>query len=298
MYVDRYTVRVVGDVIAHGGSLLDGSKRTGHPVVSQYDLRQKSKKHDHTSNPWTREFFAQDLSPTEIKERAVELSAAKAIAEEDIKEPRRKTKDLQCTQTKLHRAVNTIKCPDRFATETYEKFRSNRENLHSARIELSQQEEALRDLKRELYYFNKLDKADKSSPPKNLESSRTMTTPTWDRFTVEDDVRHLDIKKLATSDGRSIVFSGTDYGVCTMSQTVALSSEQVSEHFNYYFAMSGKSLLVDCPIRDAWRGSSSYRCFITTLLLRTQGSRNQGVDARRAHGRCDGIARSGRSRGN
>lgn len=242
VYVDRYTVRIVGKVIPHGGLLQSGNRRTGYPVVSQLDLRkEKRKKGGSHTNKWTAEFFAQDLSAAQVKEKAAELSTAVKSAQEDIKDPRKGMKSLEQTETLLRQAANRVKPPERFRTDAYKRLQAKRVEVRSALVELNQKEEELRMLRKQLYYYNKLDKADKT--PKDASGSQVnRTTPNWDHYTVEDDVQHLDISELITnSDKGTVVFSGTDYGICKMSETVALSMKQVAEHLSYYYAMSGKS---------------------------------------------------------
>ncbi|KAF9992781.1 hypothetical protein BGZ65_011808, partial [Modicella reniformis] len=242
VYVNQYTVRVVGSVIPNGGLLIGNRKRTGHPVVSQLEQRRKKRVGGSVRNKWTLAFFAQDLNAGQVKAKAEELSVRVKEAQDDIQGPRRVKRTKQAAQTLLRRTANRIKGPDRFKSDAYNQLLVAREDVRKHHEVLDPKENNLRELRRQLYYYNKLDKADKT-PVETTRSDQTVnrTTPDWAHFTVEDDVRQLDISKL-TANSKSkqgmIVFSGTDYGLCKMSETVALPRWQLEEHMNYYSVLS------------------------------------------------------------
>ncbi|KAG0003731.1 hypothetical protein BGZ65_001402 [Modicella reniformis] len=124
---------------------------------------------------------------------------------------------------------------NRFKIDAYNELQASWEEVRKDREELNRKENDLRTLRRELYYYNKLDKAPKT-PSGNTRSGQTITKtkPNWSHFTVEDDVQHLDISDLIADDSADrqgrVVFSGTDYGLCKMSETVALTRRQLYEH--------------------------------------------------------------------
>ena len=63
-----------------------------------------------------------------------------------------------------------------------------------------------------------------------------MTSPSWEKPGVEDYTERLDITELLNHRGtnRHVVFAGTDYGLVTMSQTIALTIERLRTHIALY----------------------------------------------------------------
>jgi hypothetical protein len=60
---------------------------------------------------------------------------------------------------------------------------------------------------------------------------------TWTRFIIEDFTERLDIKQLLVNcrgKNRRVVFAGTDYGMCKMSETCAQTLEEIQAHINRY----------------------------------------------------------------
>ncbi|KAF9355574.1 hypothetical protein BGX26_006385 [Mortierella sp. AD094] len=49
---------------------------------------------------------------------------------------------------------------------------------------------------------------------------------------------------------RTLVFSGSDYGICKLSQTVALSQARIEEHLNNYYALSGRFITSSCAVYE------------------------------------------------
>ncbi|KAG0208521.1 hypothetical protein BGX31_002315, partial [Mortierella sp. GBA43] len=64
-----------------------------------------------------------------------------------------------------------------------------------------------------------------------------LSTPTWDLPAVEDNCELLDLSNIiaeSKTENHAIVFAGTDYGVCKMSETVAITSQVMAHHFDRY----------------------------------------------------------------
>jgi hypothetical protein len=55
--------------------------------------------------------------------------------------------------------------------------------------------------------------------------------------------------KDAETEGRTVVFSGTDYGICTMSTTVAMPIKRYEAHIKLYNRFA--QLTVEEPMDDA-----------------------------------------------
>ncbi|CAO3567902.1 unnamed protein product [Mortierella alpina] len=79
-----------------------------------------------------------------------------------------------------------------------------------------------------------------SSQETATSSAPSMTTPTPDRPTVEDSSKHLDISQLQIPAGHVLVWSGTDYGISKMSETVALSYAGIQSHLNRLQTLQGQ----------------------------------------------------------
>ncbi|CAO3568386.1 unnamed protein product [Mortierella alpina] len=79
-----------------------------------------------------------------------------------------------------------------------------------------------------------------SSQETATSSAPSMTTPTPDRPTVEDSSKHLDISQLQVPAGHVLVWSGTDYGISKMSETVALSYAGIQNHLNQFQTLQGQ----------------------------------------------------------
>ncbi|KAF9938598.1 hypothetical protein BGZ70_006515, partial [Mortierella alpina] len=99
-------------------------------------------------------------------------------------------------------------------------------------------ERDLDQVRKQYYMWNKLEQLGKSSQDVCLSNYATqMTTPTWQYPTVEDDVDHMNIEtimKEAQESNRAVVFSGTDYGVVKMSETVPVTQQRLEDHLQYF----------------------------------------------------------------
>jgi hypothetical protein len=71
-----------------------------------------------------------------------------------------------------------------------------------------------------------------------------------DRPGFEDSSECIELGELLkqVSDGRDVVYSGTDYGIVTLATTVAISTERLNAHielFNYYHVLDNHELVDD-----------------------------------------------------
>ncbi|KAF9080118.1 hypothetical protein BGX27_005711, partial [Mortierella sp. AM989] len=239
VYVDQYTIRVVGNVIPQGVN-----QRKGQPVISQLEQRKKNQKgNSQSNNKWTEKLLELGMTKQEVEIKAEEIRKKAKEAENNIKMPRKKLKSKEMAQTLARREVNRNRTWD-----TYEKLREARIEVRTLRKEIIPLEANLRRLRQESYFFNKLEKAPLSSESCSSTKPVAMTVPTWSHYTVEDDAQHLDISQLTTNcrgGERIVVFSGSDYGLRTMSQTVAITQSQLEAHRNYYYSLTDP--FVDAP---------------------------------------------------
>ncbi|KAG0256593.1 hypothetical protein DFQ27_005639 [Actinomortierella ambigua] len=273
MFVDRYTVRMLGKVVGHNEGYTgdaSGDRRQGYPVESQFDRRQKNRRGRPSEMPWTSEYRQGKKNKNQVDKKAEAASEAVKAKEVELQPLRKAVGKLQQSLTKLRRDGAEL-CA----------LAPVRKELQDKRRALLPQEEKLRVLRRESYYWNKVAKAaesesslgdggssgggknssggkknsggKKSSSGGNKSSSggkssqggghsggsasQKMTTATWGRPTVEDRPQLMDISDLeehAKRQDKHIVFAGTDYGICTMSETVALTRQEIETHIARY----------------------------------------------------------------
>ncbi|KAG0244478.1 hypothetical protein BGX31_009047 [Mortierella sp. GBA43] len=79
MYVDEFTVQLLGTVIPHNGG------RKGHPIVSQLEERKKDNRKKGRRSPWLETFLTSQMSKDDIKTKAKDAVAAVKDLEEEIK---------------------------------------------------------------------------------------------------------------------------------------------------------------------------------------------------------------------
>ncbi|KAK3816009.1 MAG: hypothetical protein J3Q66DRAFT_431553 [Benniella sp.] len=104
------------------------------------------------------------------------------------------------------------------------------------------EEAKLEQLKRQRYTFNKLVQAGKTVGASTSEQSsrkgleRVSTTPSWEHRQTEELVQHLDISLVCQQavlwSQKMITFSGTDYGLVIMSETVPVSARRIQAHLS------------------------------------------------------------------
>ncbi|KAF9079832.1 hypothetical protein BGX27_005915, partial [Mortierella sp. AM989] len=165
------------------------------------------------------------MSKKEVEKKAEEVNDKIEEIKENIEKQRKDRRDKRMAQSLARRQVNDVQ-----STEAYENLSEARVELRKVHRKLIPQEAQLRELRRELYAWNKLHTAPALSASTSNTPAIKMTIPTWEHSSVEDDVQHMDISNLqANSRGkrRILVFAGTDYGIVKMSQTVALSQAQI-----------------------------------------------------------------------
>lgn len=237
MFVDRYTVRMTGEVIPHGAN------RNGYPVRSRYEERKKNRGGRSDASRWAAEFLASGKSQNEVQQLATQAKQAVKTKESEIKPFRKDVSDKQMAQSLAR--VN-LKAGVQGAKQ---QLQNAQRELRAKRKLLLPREEELQRLRKVSYYWNKMNRAAGTSQSTTRTrgggsaSQIANTAPTWDRPTVEDRTLSLDISALIqTSDGNSklIAFAGTDYGVRTMSETVPQTLNEIRAHLNRYALLSGK----------------------------------------------------------
>lgn len=231
--MDRFTVRLTGIVVPHGES------RSGFPFTSAIEKRKKDKRRT-PNNKWHNEFLKCNLSQDQILYEAEAAVDAVKQAEKDIKGIRSNVRELEKTQAMAGQHVKK-KIPGSYAT-----LREARVSVREARKKLLPLEEDLRLSRQKSYYWRNVEKASRAKkslePKATLRDKKKFTTPTWDSRKVEDETKNIDISNLLNAQDKRqrIVYTGTDYGLKTMSETVVQTEDQIKEHINRYHLLSGK----------------------------------------------------------
>jgi hypothetical protein len=222
IFVDRYTVRITGKVIEHGPN------RKGHPVSSAYEARKRDKKRTGQRN-WQDEFKSTNMTIEEIKDIAETTAAAIENEKKEVEKLRRYVSRLQKTQILASHSNARSRTKD-----SYGILKNAREEVRDFRSKLLPREKSLRNLRQDCYFWNNIVRYGKSSHTDRSKSK--VTEATWSHFSVEDNTEVLDVTRLIATQGkkRQIVFSGTDYGVCKMSETVPQTLNGIIEHINRY----------------------------------------------------------------
>ena len=323
MYVDRYTIRLLGKQIPHGND------RQGFPVVSQIDRRRQQKKPPHKNN-WYDEFVKSgksikaveleaaaataDVSKLEgdtkrFKEKVHQLSSEvrtkkKALAmmgSHALSEPHASTEPQAPSEpqppTEPHASADPqapsepqvsaepqaptepqVSAEPQAPTEPQapppgdkDPIWEKKQELRQSQKEFLESERQLRERRTDRHQLNMMAKAAQShshedqefnnnststssSSRSNNNSSGTssstnscqMTKPSLSNPRAEDEAKFIDISDLQASDKVELVFGGTDYGLCTLSKTVPLTTEIVQAHMNRFCGkcLSNKMLIM------------------------------------------------------
>ncbi|KAF9943511.1 hypothetical protein BGZ70_005852, partial [Mortierella alpina] len=235
-FVDRYTVRLTGIVIPHSPS------RKGYPSRSMYDERTK-KKRQSAKTHWRSQFLESGLTKEDMDRLALQAAREVRAKESTIKPLR------QEVEVRLARQDAASWRVKRRQPGAYSELVAARKSLREKRTGLLEEEQDLKRLRQEWYRFNKMSEAagkmrrssiTGSSQGITTSSTPTMTTPTPDRPAVEDSSKFMNISQLQVPDGHVLVWSGTDYGISKMSETVALSYAGIKHHLNRFQALQGQ----------------------------------------------------------
>lgn len=233
MFVDRYRVRIVGNVI------LNGVNR--HPIRSRYDRRRRQDRGAWAAR-WADEFLRIGLSRAQVQARVAQVKQNLDNKVTAIKPFRVNVKQAQTAQS-----LASVNHKNNRSQPTYQALQTARQNLRTHRRSLVPLEDELRKLRKQNYYWNKVDRAADSAQTSSAigAAPATNTAPTWDHPQAEDRTLNLDISAFrqqinADSNNNLIAFSGTDYGVRTMSETVPQTLNEIMAFINHHASLSGK----------------------------------------------------------
>ncbi|KAG0215544.1 hypothetical protein BGX28_009592 [Mortierella sp. GBA30] len=182
------------------------------------------------------EFEETGLSKEELQAKCQDLADQVNGVFKDAKKLRRDHANKELVQTDTSREEARVERYTAAESEAYARLRQAREDTRTIRAVLMPEEARLRSLKQNLYSCNKALTAAKEGDSKRP-SPRTLTHATWDNSKVENAAKLLDIYDLlnnTTRKQRQVVFAGTDYGVCKMSETVTQTVGDIERHLNHH----------------------------------------------------------------
>lgn len=206
MYVDRYTVRIQGELIPPS----PGSNR--QPFIDAYDERRKKGMDD---GYWKEKRMTCNKSKAEI----TILAADKAAEVSTLK------KELDLLQKQVRNGDNVG------------------DNGKSKR-KLCFLRQKVKDSKKELYFWNRLGRmtTQASGTSTSTPTSTIRSKPTPEKPSALDEPSHIDLSVLMCPDSKHLItFGGTDPGLVTMQETVGLSRERLLSHTHSYVPLKGKS---------------------------------------------------------
>lgn len=243
VFVDRFTIRIMGEVIPHGQ---DG--RQGYPIRSVYEKRKRVRGGRSDAQLWAAEFHQSHLSKKQAEVKAEDAAKQLKTKEKEIKVLRREAVILEAERTRVSTKLKEAGSEASSDTPTYVDLVQARKDLKDKRTELLTEEAELRQHRHNRYYWNKVAKAATSSGNvRTVQVSQAKDTiPTWNWPMAEDSTRRLDISKLlaAQSPNKVVVFAGTDYGLRRMSETVVQTYQEIQAHINRYWALYRKFIAI------------------------------------------------------
>ena len=242
-FCDKYTIRLTGEQIKHGGMKGDGGLRMGYPDCSAYDKRNSEAKRQRSSS-WAKEFLQTGLTKEEIEELASrsgkELNKQENVVKSlrDEVEVRLKSQDEASLRVKRKEAG------------AYMKLIEARRSLRAIRSTFQLEDEKVKALRQQTYRLNKMSKAAEGALRSKARSRQgaaassppTMSTPTWERPAIEDSTKFLDLSQLraSTDKSRILTYCGTDRGIVKMSESMAMPYAGIQTHLNRYHALNSK----------------------------------------------------------
>lgn len=235
MFVDRYRVRMLGNVIPNGAN------RVGYPIRSGYERRRRRDRGSDASR-WANEFLQCGLTRPQVQARAAQVKQNLDNKVAAIKTFRDNVKQAQTVQS-----LASVTYKNTRTTPNYQALKNARQILRGHRRLLVPLEDELRNLRRQHYYWNKVDRSAGSTQTTGaiIAAPAANTAPTWDRPQAEDRTLNLDISAFiqqnnVDSNNNLIAFSGTDYGVRTMSETVPQTLDEIRAFISRYDSLHGK----------------------------------------------------------
>ncbi|KAF9944464.1 hypothetical protein BGZ65_012017 [Modicella reniformis] len=221
-----------------GNVIPNGTNRHGYPIRSRYDRRRRRDRGSWAAR-WAGVFLQLGLNRAQVQTRTAQVKQNLDNKVTAIKTYRDNAKQAQTAQS-----LASVNHKNNRTSHSYQALRTARQNLRTHRRSLVPLEDELRKLRKQSYYWNKVDRAAGSAQTSSASSAApaTNTAPTWDRPQAEDCTLNLDISAFITqinadSNNNLIAFSGTDYGVRTMSETVPQTMNEIMAFINHHASL-------------------------------------------------------------
>ncbi|KAF8976640.1 hypothetical protein BGZ46_008101 [Entomortierella lignicola] len=161
VFVNRWTAMMVGKAISHG---VDG--RNGYPQTSAYEATKKHRERKPDGMNWDDEFKKTKKTKDEIKEKRGRLLEKIKSIEKNIGKPREDLVELELKRSDASRSYRKVMKRTLNATMMYIALKNARLEVNGVRLPVMEQENQLRSLQNERYYWDKaLEAAKRSSQP-------------------------------------------------------------------------------------------------------------------------------------
>ncbi|KAG9071356.1 hypothetical protein KI688_005567 [Linnemannia hyalina] len=254
-FVNRYTIRILGEVIPEGVDRGDGA-----PVVSVWDESRKDKTQKRTGIDWSREGARTGITQQMAQERLVTMNNEIKDVETDQKAKRdawvaadkdrheaavyqRQIKQLSSQHPGSTTKANDSKArrPDQ-EQDAYRELQAAQMISDAAFLDWMQKDDELRSMKATRYALQRIQKTRPNyDPPSNKEPLRA--DPTWTRPAVEAKTENLHIDCLLgavlADPSKAIGFDGDDPGLCKLDTSATTTLTGVTQSVRQYSVLTG-----------------------------------------------------------
>ncbi|CAO3563764.1 unnamed protein product [Mortierella alpina] len=198
---------------------------------------------------WAEQCAELGLTESELDTRCKTLAEEVDGLDKTVKALRRQHAAREVAQTAASHELSRLQRCTAAESDAYARLRQARIDTRAVRALLMPREAQLRSMRQDLYSLSKLHSAAKTAKRPKLRAPKEKTKVNWDNYRQEDATEMLDISQLVETQGPrgQIVFAGTDYGVCKMSETVAQTWQEMENHIDRYYAIHGsESTTISC----------------------------------------------------
>ncbi|KAK5808840.1 hypothetical protein F5H01DRAFT_52172 [Linnemannia elongata] len=283
-FVNRYTIRILGEVIPEGVD-----RGGGAPVMSVLDESRKDKTQKRTGIDWSREGARTGISQQMAQERLVTMNNEIKDVEKDQKAKRdawvaadkdrheaavhqRQIKHLssQHPESTMKADGSKTRRPDQ-EQNAYQELRAARMTSDAAFLDWIEKDDELRlKMKATRYALQRIQKTKPNyDPPSNKMPLRA--DPTWTRPAVETKTENLYIDSLLdtilTDPSKAIGFDGDDPGLCKLDTSATTTLTGVTQSVRQYSVLTGNpfALLADVDMLEEHK-SKEEQAQATVLL--------------------------------
>jgi hypothetical protein len=211
IYVDRYTVRLQGEIIP----ALESNRR--RPFINHHEERKKRKRQGgNDENSWGQKRLECGKTKKELEDLANKASLKVQSLDKEIR-------DLQ-KQLRTVADDGTSAPPDSVV---------NPSTTDHIKRKLCYSRQQVRHVKQEKYHWSRLEKTKMPDASWTASSPTITSKPSLKDPATLDDADHTDIRLLLPP-GHSVTFAGVDPGLVTMEDTLGISPSRLFTHTNRY----------------------------------------------------------------